>query len=158
MSTGTDKITVPVDAKKTFHAALLAFHNDLEVIKRDESNPFFKSKYVPLPKMLSAIRPVAAKHGFILSQPTDIINTQQGAMNVVTTFLTHAETGLSESAKIMLEKQADMQKLGAAITYGRRQTLSSLVGAEEEDDDGNYLTGKVAPKTTKSVASNKDKF
>lgn len=151
------KEAIPATDKQEFHKALLALHGDIEGIKRDENNPFFKSKYVPLPKMLQILKPICQKHGFILSQPTDIINTQQGAVNVVTTFITHAATGLSESAKLMLEKQADMQKLGAAITYGRRQTLSSVVGLEEEDDDGNKLTGKVSS-PVKSKVSSKDKF
>jgi len=152
--------TIGPDARLKFHTALLAFHNDMEVVKRDESNPFYKSKYVPLPKMLAAIRPIASKHGFILSQPVDIINTQNGARNVVTTFLTHAETGLNEASKIMIAEQADMQKVGLAITYGRRQTLSALVGLEEADDDGNELVGNkvTAPKVSKTAVAAKNKF
>lgn len=155
--------TIGPDARLKFHTALLAFHIDMDELKvrRDESNPFFKSKYVPLPKMLAAVRPIAHKHGFILSQPLDIINTTTGAKNIVTTFLTHAETGLNEPSKAYIQDQPDMQKFGLAVTYGRRQSLSSLIGLEEADDDGNELVGNkvAAPKAGRAAAvSTKDKF
>lgn len=138
-----------------FHKALLALHGDLESIKKDESNPFFKSSYIPLPKMLKAIRPVAQRHGFILNQPVDVANTQQGMRNVVFSRLIHAATGLSEEAKMMLPDIEDMQKLGGAVTYARRYTLSSVLGLEEVDDDGNTATGRTKKK---SAVKSKDVF
>lgn len=139
--------------KKTFHKALLALHNDIEALKKGESNPFFKSKYVPLPDMIDALRPALQKHGFILSQPVDVTNSQNGIVNVVFSTVTHAETGFSDTAKLALPGIDDMQKLGGAITYARRYTLSALLGLREADDDGNTATGK-----TSSKISKKDKF
>lgn len=144
------------DEKKVeFHKALLALHGDIEAFKKDESNPFFKSKYVPLPKMIRTLKPIMQKHGFILSQPVDVTNSQNGIENVVFSSIVHAPTGISDTAKLALPKIEDMQKLGGAITYARRYTLSSLLGLEEADDDGNTAVGR-KPKASK--VSKKDMF
>ena len=134
---------VSVEQKIEFQKAVLALHGDLEALKKDEKNPFFKSSYVPLPKMIRALKPILQKHGFILSQPTDVANTQNGIVNVVFSSITHAKTGLNDTAKLVIPNLEDMQKLGGAITYARRYTLSALLGLEETDDDGNTATGKV---------------
>jgi len=174
-----ESVQIPIDPKvleeqkrAIFHKALLALHGDIEVMKKDESNPFFKSKYVPLPKMLRILKPICQKHGFILSQPTDIANAQQGIVNVVFSSIVHAETGISEIAKLAIsndllkemkklkinnteesyQSQGTIQGLGAAITYLRRYTLSSLLGLEEADDDGNAVSGRTAG------VKGKDKF
>ena len=135
-----------------FYKALLEFQSDIEGMKKDEKNPFYKSSYLPLPNMLRELKPLAQKHGFILSQPTKVIQTASGVLNVATSKLTHAETGLSEVSEIAITPEllskADMQKLGGAITYGRRYTLSALVSLEEFDDDGNLASGKTKNKAT----------
>lgn len=148
---------LPVDPKKeenrlAFHTALFQLHGDIEAMTKDEANPFFKSKYVPLPKMLRTLKPVLQKHGFILNQPIDVANTQQGMINAVITRLVHVATGLSEESKLMLPGLEDMQKLGGAVTYARRYTLSAVLGLEEADDDGETAVGR-APSKTKGTVS-----
>lgn len=130
------------DKQATFHKALIGLHGDIDAFTKDESNPFFKSKYVPLPKMLRTLKPIMQKHGFILNQPIDVANTQQGMRNVVFSRLVHAETGLAEESKMMLPEIEDMQKLGGAVTYARRYTLSAVLGLEETDDDGETAVGR----------------
>jgi hypothetical protein len=143
--------------KKKFYKAVLALHGDIEALKKNEGNPFFKSKYVPLPDMIDALRPALQKHGFVLSQPVDVApaNGQHGYRNVVFSVITHAETGMSDQAKLAIPDMDDMQKLGGAITYARRYTLSALLGLREVDDDGNTATGRTAKK---SVVIKQDKF
>lgn len=152
---------VSQEQKIQFQKALLALHNDVEGIKKSaKANPVFKSDYVKLPDMLRALKPAFQKHGFILSQPTDVANTQQGIVNVVFSSLTHAETGISDTAKLALTpefiKSKDMQGLGGAITYARRYTLSALLGLEEIDDDGNKASGQSVK--SKSKVSKEDQF
>lgn len=147
------------EAKKAdFHKALLALHGDIETMKKDGANPFFNSKYVPLPKMLRVLKPTMQKHGFILSQPTEVTNSQTGIVNVVFSTIVHADTGMSDTAKLCLPTMEDMQKLGGAITYARRYTLSALLGLEEADDDGNTATGKTVKKSAKPKVKSKDNF
>jgi hypothetical protein len=144
------------EAKKEFHKDLFNFHNDMEALKKEANNPFHKSKYLKLAPMLGAVRPIAKKHNFILSQPTDVTNGPNGLQNVVFSILTHVPTGLSETAKLAIPDDIkDPQRVLAAVTYYRRGTLSALLGLIEEDDDGNFASGKVAPK---SKVSSKDHF
>lgn len=148
------KPQVNEDNKSKFYKALLGLHGDIEAFTKDEANPFFKSRYVPLPKMIRVLKPIMQKHGFVLSQPVDVTNSQNGIENVVFTQITHAETALSDTAKMAIPKIEDMQKLGGAITYARRYTLSALLGLEESDDDGETAVGR----GRKSSVKPKDKF
>lgn len=145
------------EAKRlSFHKALMGLHGDVEALKKKQGNPFFKSSYVALPQMLETLKPIIQKHGFFLSQPTDIVNTQDGPRNAVASILVHAESGLSETAKLMIDNEPDPQKLGGKITYFRRYTLSSVLGLQEVDDDGNTAAGRKTVK--KAKVSSKDSF
>lgn len=155
MSNPVDQKALEEMRRLKFHQALFQLHGDIEAMTKDEANPFFKSKYVPLPKMIRTLKPILQKHGFILNQPVDVANTQQGLKNAVLSRLVHVETGLSEEARMVLPDIDDMQKLGGAITYARRFTLSSVVGLEEADDDGETAVGRGS---RKGKVSNKDKF
>lgn len=151
---------VPAEQRVAFQQAVLALHKDIPRIGKDSTNPHFRNKYVSLPVMLSVIKPIANKHGFILSQPIDIGSTRDGMMgNVVMSVLTHADTGLNDIAKLALSNdllaKKDMQGLGGAITYARRYTLSALLGLEESDDDGNTASGR---STKKSKIAKSDDF
>jgi len=159
------QVPVDVSQKIIFQKALLALHGDIEVMKKGESNPFFKSKYVSLPKMIRTLKPILQKHGFILSQPTDVANTQTGIVNVVFSSITHAETGLADTAKLAINNDLikgkngpDMQGLGGAITYGRRYTLSALLGLEEADDDGETAVGRKVVGKAKTKVASTDQF
>ena len=172
-----------MESKLQFYKALFELHKDIEVMKKDEKNPFFNSSYVPLPKMLRTLKPTMSKHGFILTQPTEVRSQDGVFVNVVTSKITHAETGISESAELAItpgildevkkikvngeeksyDTKGDMQKLCGGVTYGRRYTLSALLGLEESDDDGNAASGNVSSgksvtKTTKSSTSSKSSF
>lgn len=122
--------------------AYLNLQGDLEALTKDADNPFFKSSYVPLPSMLTAIKPALQKNGFILTQPVEYLTTEQGLKTVVISRIIYVHSGQGNEAKIVLPVIDDMQKLGGAITYARRYSLSALLGLAEKDDDGNTATGK----------------
>jgi len=150
-----DAAAFAVTNKFIFHKALLSLHKDIEVLKKDETNPFFKSKYVPLPTMLKVLKPVINKHGFILDQSSDLGNHTAALKNIATSRIIHAETGLSSESRIVLPDFQKMQDLGGAMTYARRYTLSALLSLEEIDDDGNAVSGN---KVKKPSVQSKDKF
>lgn len=143
-----------MDKEVSFYKDFFKLQGNIEVMKKDQTNPFYGSAYVPLPKMLKVLKPVFQEHGFILTQSTSAVTSNGVGLNVVCSKLIHAETGLSESSAIVITPdllpKADMQKLGGAITYGRRYTLSALLGLEESDDDGNVASGKTEKKESKS--------
>ena len=156
-----------MEKEVSFYKDFLKLQGNIEVMKKDQTNPFYGSAYVPLPKMLKVLKPVFQEHGFILTQSTSAITSNGVGLNIVCSKLIHAETGLSESSAIVITPdllpKADMQKLGGAITYGRRYTLSALLGLEESDDDGNTASckesksSKPAAKSGGSSKSNKVK-
>lgn len=115
--------------------ALVAFQMEVKDPSRDANNPFFKSKYVTLDNLLQAVRPLLAKHGlsFVQSPSGDGENIS------VTTLLMHESGQWIESNPFLLKAaKADPQGAGSAVTYGRRYSLSSVLGvAWDDDDDGN---------------------
>lgn len=150
--------TIDPAVKKEFHEALSGLLNNIEALKKDEKNPYFKSVYIPLPKMLEVIKPIAAKHGFVLVQPVELVNSQHGIVNVVSSRLIHSATSMAEVSQLALPTIDDMQKLGGAITYARRYTLSALCALQEVDDDGNTATGKGAKGAPKKKIPRSDDF
>lgn len=119
--------------------ALLAFQKEVKDPARDEDNPFFKSKYVPIDKLLVAIRPVLAKHGLSFIQAPG----GDGERISVTTLLMHESGEWIESGPFVMKAQkTDPQGAGSAVTYGRRYSLSAVLGvAWDSDDDGNKASG-----------------
>ena len=107
---------------------------EIEAITKDSKNPFFKSKYFDINKLLAEIEPVIQKHDLLLLQPIQD--------NKVLTEIFDIETGEKVFSEMNLPNITDPQKLGSAITYYRRYTLQSLLGLQAEDDDGNKASKK----------------
>ena len=115
--------------------ALVAFQTDVKDPSRDANNPFFKSKYVTLDNLLQAVRPLLAKHGlsFVQSPSGD------GEKISITTLLIHESGQWIEGEPLLLKAaKADPQGAGSAVTYGRRYSLSSVLGVAL----GFIVTGK----------------
>jgi hypothetical protein len=112
------------------------------VLHKSASNPFFKSKYCPLPDVLEIVKPLATKHNFIIVQFPHIDGLH--------TKLIHA-SGVEIEGVIPLT-QTDAQKKGGEITYFRRYSLTAMLGLGESDDDANIATGKTTQaKSAKEV-------
>lgn len=116
-------------------AALAKFQAEVIDPTKDEKNPFFKSKYVPLDGLIAAVRPVLTKHGLSYLQ----FPSGDGQNITVTTMLLHESGEFIESEPFTLRAaKVDAQGAGSAVTYARRYSLSSILGvAWQEDDDGN---------------------
>lgn len=116
--------------KKLFEAK-----KEIGKISKDSTNPFFKSKYFDVNKLLDSVELILEKNSLLLLQP--ITNGK------VTTKIIDAEDETFVVSEIDLPNIQDPQKLGSAITYYRRYTLQSLLGLQAEDDDGNLATKHV---------------
>ncbi len=111
--------------------ALTEFQAEMEPVVFDASNPFFKSKYATLAKLVSMAAPVHTKHGLSVSQLTE-------GDGGVTTILMHTSGEYICSTLTLKPSKDDPQGHGAAITYARRFSYASILGLiSEEDDDGN---------------------
>lgn len=138
--------------------ALVKFQKQVKQPKKDSDNPFFNSKYVPLEGVVAVITEPLADNGLSYVQPVSTDETNV----VIKTVLFHESGEFIESDPLKLpgfqvkkngDKDFNSQGIGAAITYGRRYSLTALLGiASEDDDDGN--TGSGDPK---SGATNKPK-
>lgn len=104
-------------------------------------NPYFKSKYAPLPDILNAVRPVLAKNGIsIIQRPA----TDESGNTGVETMLLH-KTGqyIIFEPYFLKPSKIDPQTAGGAITYARRYALNAALGISgEEDDDANGASAK----------------
>ena len=116
---------------KEITSALITFHDEVNNIPKTANNPFFKSKYVPLDKILTAIQqPLKTANLAFVQFPSE-----QGGL---TTRLMHTSGEWLEDTFYMKPTKEDPQGYGSVITYQRRYALSSILGLNtDEDDDGN---------------------
>lgn len=118
---------------------LLQFQSEVEAVKKDSKNPFFKSNYVDINGILKAIQPTLEKCGLSYSQCPNI---DENGNDVLVTKVYDAdkpESFIQSITRLIMAKK-DMQQYGSAITYARRYALQSMLGLEAEDDDANLAT------------------
>ena len=114
---------------KSINEKLFALQNEIGAISKDAKNPFYKSKYFDINSLIKQLQPLFQKHRLLLLQPIE--------ESLVYTRIVCVDSGEYVVAGMKLPELADIQKLGGAVTYLRRYTLSSLLGLQsEEDDDG----------------------
>jgi hypothetical protein len=116
---------------------LLAIQQEIGAIKKDATNPFYKSKYFDINSLLEQVKPILNKHGVVLLQGLTNID---GKLSLQTTLVDADKPEHYVDSKCPLPEMADPQKTGSAITYFRRYALQSLLALEAEDDDGNYAS------------------
>lgn len=121
----------------SIYKKLLEVQKEVGAISKDSKNPFFKSKYFDINKLIEVVNPVLSKHGLVLLQPIKDNKVFSQIHDADGTGVTFVESGLD------LPNLSDPQKIGSAISYYRRYTLSSLLGLQAEDEDGNGLKPKV---------------
>ena len=123
---------------KNIALALAAFQGEVKDPSKDGKANY--GKYVQLNGLLETIRPALSKHGLSFLQ----FPGGDGQVITITTLLMHTSGEWIESDPFCLKAQrVDPQGAGSAVTYGRRYSLSSVLGvAWDEDDDGNKASGK----------------
>jgi len=124
---------------------LILFHVKCEGIKKDAKNPFFKSTYASLPKIIEAITEPLAESGLALTMfPID--------ENSLYCLLMHTSGQWIEATYTMKPVKDTPQDKGSCITYARRYCISSILNLQIDDimsdDDGNKASGKVEVKPT----------
>lgn len=123
-------------------------------------NPQFKSNYAPLDEVINTAKPVLAKYGLSVLQSTG----SEGESIKVVSILMHESGEYIQSDELTLPayqtkgggvKEFNAQGAGSAITYGRRYSLSAILGlASEDDDDGNHASGQNGYKEASKPQSN----
>lgn len=123
-------------------------------VKKTGLNPHFKSSYATLNEVLEKVKKPLNDLGVVIVQiperdglRTRLIDTT-GKTPKEGEDLVATEEDFVECF-VPYVNATDMQKLGGAITYARRYSLVTLLGLEDEDDDGNKAsepTVQYAPK------------
>jgi hypothetical protein len=114
--------------------ALAVAQGAFPTVKKDASNPFFKSKYADLAALIEAVQDPLSKNGLAVLQllTTDL----EGKFIHVETVLTH-KSGQWISDKFSLPVlDWKPQGLGSATTYARRYALQAFLNLGAADDDG----------------------
>lgn len=114
--------------------ALVKAQSEMSNPKKENTNPFFKSKYADLNSVREAVMPALNANGISVLQPM----THLDGKNFIKTVLLH-ESGesLESLTEIIYSKQNDAQAQGSGITYARRYGLQSFICVGADDDDGN---------------------
>ena len=121
----------------------------IQALEKDEKNPFFKSNYISLSSILKESKRVCLENNFIFIQ-TPVL---KDGREVLITELRHISGEKISCEMPLIRKENDNpQKLGASLTYMRRYSLTSILGIQEADDDGNLATAPAKKYTLKKPA------
>ena len=138
-----------------FAEAFAKFQAEVTDPKMDESTEYITKsgkrinfKYASLKEIMKTIRPVLAKHGICIMQEPKM----DGNKVSITTILLHSSGEFVEFEPTIMNAISPMaQEIGSAITYGRRYSVSAVLGlGAEDDDDGNAAQDGVENKSKKT--------
>lgn len=139
----------------TLSEKLLKIQKNIGAVTKSSTNPHFKSKYADLNEVYEVAKPALNAEDILILHRAG--KDEHGAF-MTTEFVSGSEVIAS---KVYLSgSEENMQKVGAANTYAKRQGLKALLAMEEADDDGEAAVGrgsgksvgvKEGPQTTKAA-------
>lgn len=119
--------------------AFVAFQASLNPVEKSAVNPFFSSKYAPLPEVRAALQPKLAAHGLALSCLPAVVEGENGLRFV----LLHESGQYLDGYWKLTPAKRDPQGEGSDTTYKRRYGEMAITGAVvDEDDDGNAASAQ----------------
>ena len=122
--------------------SLVKFNSEVSKIAKDAKNPFFKSNYVTLDKLIEATRPILQENGLVVMQSP--LSKEDGSIGIQT-LLIHESGEFIESERIFMKpaKANDPQQAGSIISYMRRYSYQAILNLNTgEDDDANKSTSE----------------
>lgn len=124
---------------KEIAKALINVQKEMPAVKKDSTNPFYKSKYAGLETVMPLALKALTDNEIAVTQTVG--GNEQGS--TLTTLLMHVSGEWIEDTQPLLLVKSDPQGQGSAITYARRYGLMSFIGmVADEDDDGNKASGE----------------
>lgn len=117
--------------------ALVKAQAEMPVVLFDAKNPFLKYKYATLGAVVSASKPILAKHGLAIVQfPV----SQEGRIGVTSVLVHESGEYMEHTISLVPEAQKGTtltQAAGVVITYLRRYSWAAILGMyADEDGDG----------------------
>ena len=120
--------------------ALVTVQGSLPSAKKDNTNPFFKSKYITLDNIIETYNPLLNELNLVCYHYTKD--------NKLTTVI----LDIKDESKVESEfnvLNTDPQKQGSEITYWKRYNLGQLLNIQTDtDDDANIASKATQTKTT----------
>jgi hypothetical protein len=116
----------------TLAPALVKAQAAMPKIKKDSTNPHFKSSYLSLEGLLEHTRAALASNGFAIVQ--GCVDSDDGGMTVVTRLIHQSGQWIEGGVRLPLEKPSP-QAAGSAFSYGKRYSLEGVLGLTGSDDD-----------------------
>jgi hypothetical protein len=138
---------------KNLIKSLAHFQSIVTPIKKDTTNPFFKSHYASLENIQEHIKPFLIKAGLVVIQ-RNIFNEQL----FVETKVIDVVSGENEISLFpVIVSKNDAQSYGSAVSYAKRYSLSGLLNLtiQDSDDDGNKA---VEPKKEETIWLTEEQF
>ena len=135
-------------AAQEFAAAMAAFQEECPPIRKTsvakvvtKSGGSYTYVYAELDEIARTVRPLLHKHG--LTYAWDSKLSESGSMLCVICTVSHANghkltASFEEPTEALTQAMSPQQRYAAALTFGRRQTLVSVLGLTtcDPDDDG----------------------
>ena len=130
------------------HKKLLEFQKLGITIKKGERNPHFKNTYANLNEVLDKVTEPLNKLGVVVVQTPE----QEGLKTV----LHDTEDDTFVEGFLPFMGATNPQQIGSNLTYYRRYSLVTMLGLEDEDDDGNKASAVSASTQETAVNNNFD--
>ena len=118
------------------------FRVKVEAIRKDKENPYHKSKYADINTILETITDKLSEVDLIDVDTTKIDENGQLWLETKLININNPEEFLKIETPLLMKDKNNPQALGSALTYARRYNRVTLLGLEQEDDDGNTAAGK----------------
>lgn len=130
---------------KEISVALVKAIGEIPNPPKNAVNPHFKNRYADLASIIETVKPILLKNGLTVIQGSEA----DGNIVTVRTRIIHVSGEWIENSLTMAAAGSDPQKIGSAITYARRYSISSFLNiAADDDDDGEENRKKENQKNT----------
>ena len=124
--------------------AIINFNHDFSLMSKKipviaHTKKSYSTTYAPLEDIVTVVQPILSEHGFSVSFSTQ----QNGIESVKIVCILMHKDGHTATTELELPTEAvtkgmnKMQAIGAAITYGKRYTLCSILNITTTGDDCN---------------------
>lgn len=134
-----------------FAPAVVALQAALIPVDKSASNPFFKSKYAPLPEVRAALQPLLAQNNLALLTFPAIIDCPTGPQNGLKFWLIHESGQHITGEWLLTPAKRDPQGEGADTTYKRRFGEMAITGLVADDDDDGHAASRPVQQPVKAV-------
>lgn len=144
-----------MDNNIEIYKKLFAIQQLAVTVKESGKNPHFKSSYAPLEDIITNFQPYWKEHKLLVTHYVE--------NNYLVTQVLDVDSGQSVKSDFPISDSilTNPQKVGGAMTYGKRYNLCAIFNiVTTEDDDGNIATGRPKmstkmPKVDKIVNTSK---